>query len=123
MIGIVDYPSPQSLTIEVVPGSRQDIHIIRLQGPLTIHNFQEFQRLTRREPQPNVTLVDLREVPYLDSAALGTFVGIHVACEENGRKYALVGANDRLKALFDLSNVTDFLVIYDSLAEAEAKLL
>lgn len=118
----MDYPPPQSLTIEVLPGSRPDIQIVKLSGPLTIHNFHEFQDLTRREPFPHIMLVDLAEVPYLDSAALGTFVGIHVSCEENSRKYALVGANQRLKALFDLSNVAAFLVIYGSVAEAEAQL-
>jgi len=59
----------------------------------------------------------------MDSAALGTFVAIHVACEGTARKYALAGPNERLKNLFDLAYVRTFLVIYDSVAEAEAHLL
>ena len=40
-----------------------------------------------------------------------------------GRKYALVGANERLRSVFDLTRVATFLVVYESLAEAEANLL
>lgn len=118
----MEYPSPQLLSIEVVPGSKPGVTVIKLSGPLTIHNFQEFQDLARREPFPRVMLVDLKDVPYVDSSALGTFVGIHVSCEETGRKYALVGPNDRLRDLFDLSSVSTFMVIYGSQAEAEAAL-
>ena len=119
----MDYPPPQSLTVEVVPDNRADVTIFKLNGPLTVHNYTEFQEMTHKEPQPGVLIVDLTDVPYLDSAALGSFVGIHVACEGTGRKYALVGANDRLKSLFELSSVSAFLVIYDTMAEARAKLL
>lgn len=118
----MDYPTPESLTIEVVSGSHPGVQIVRLNGPLTIHNFHEFQELTRREPRPQVMIVDLKNVPYLDSAALGTFVSIHVACEGNSRRYALAAPNDRLKSIFDLSNVTSFLVIYNSAEEAEKEL-
>jgi anti-anti-sigma factor len=106
-----------------VPDDRADVKIFKLNGPLTVHNCSEFKEMTSREPAPQVMLVDLTDVPYLDSAALGTFVGIHVACECAHRKYALVGANPRLKNLFELSSVTTFLVIYDSMGEARAKLL
>ena len=119
---LVAYPPPQDLTIEVVSGSSPDVTIVTLHGPVTIHNFQEFQEFSHREPVPRVMIIDLHDVPYIDSAALGTFVGIHVSCENNDRKYALVGATERLKALFDLSNVTAFLAIYDSMAEAETAL-
>jgi anti-sigma B factor antagonist len=105
-----------------VPNARPDVKTIKLTGPITVHNFADFQELSRREPLPRIMLIDLSDVPYLDSSALGTFVSIHVSSEANGRKYALVGANERVKNLFELSNVTAFLVIYDTMAEAEAHL-
>jgi len=85
----VDHNPTQLLTIETRLGDNPDVKIVKLIGPLTIHNYDEFQELTRKKPFPQVLLVDLHEVPYIDSAALGTFVGIHVSCEESGRKYAL----------------------------------
>ena len=111
------------MTIEVIPDDDPDVKIIKLAGPLTVQNFAEFQEMTRREPRPRILIVDLTEVPYLDSAALGAFVGIHVSCEATNRKYALVGANGKLKSLFELSSVSAFLVIYDTMAEARANLI
>lgn len=118
----MEHHPTQTLTIEVLPESTADVKIIKLTGPMTIHNFFEFQELTRQKPYPNVTLVDVQGVPYLDSAALGSFVGLHVSCDGTGRKYALVGANDRVKNLFEMTHVHSFLVLYDSLAEAKAQL-
>ncbi len=117
-------PNPtQAVIIEVMPDPRPDVQILKLHGPLTIHNYYDFQDLTRKQPLPRLLFVDLSDVPYIDSAALGSFVGIHVSCEGTDRKYALVGSNDRLKNLFDLAYVRAFLVIYDSLAEAQAHLV
>ncbi len=118
----MEHNPTQTLTIEVIPDPRPDIKILRLTGPLTIHNFFDFQELTRQRPAPRVLFVDLSEVPYIDSAALGSFVGLHVSCESGKRKYALIGANDRLQTLFDLTHVKSFLIVYNSLAEAESAL-
>ncbi len=119
----VDLSPTQPLTIHEVPSVRPDTKIIKLVGPVTMHNFAHFQELTDKAVLPPILLVDLSEVPYIDSAALGSLVALHVACDGTDRKYALVGANNRLKNLFDLAYVRTFLIIYDSLAEAEAHLL
>lgn len=116
-------PSPtQPLTIQEIPTQNPGLKLIKLVGPVTFHNFSQFQELTQKDLLPAVLLIDLSEVPYIDSAALGSFVAIHVACEGTDKKYALVGANERLKNLFDLAYVRTFLVIYDSIPEAEGKL-
>jgi len=118
----VEQNPTQLLTIEIVPDERPDLKILKLNGPVTIHNFIEFQELARKQPLPRVLVVDLHDVPYIDSAALGSFVGIHVSCEATGRRYALVGANERLRNLFDLTHARAFLVTYDSVDEAAAQL-
>jgi len=119
----VDTSPTQPLTIQEISNARPGVKIIRLTGPVTIHNFSDFQELTEKDLLPQVLIVDLSAVPYIDSAALGVFVAIHVACDASGRKYALAGANERLKNLFDLAYVRTFLAIYDSVAEAETHLL
>jgi anti-sigma B factor antagonist len=116
------YPT-KAISVEALPGTREDITILKLSGPLTIHNFFEFQDLSRRKPEPPVLLVDLTDVPYIDSAALGSLVGIHVSCDRGNRKYALIGPNDRIKSLFTMTGVDRFLVTYGSVAEAETNLV
>lgn len=111
----------QPVRIEISPGSRPNVLLVKLSGPLTINNFFEFQELTRKAPSDQTLIVDLSAVPYIDSAALGCLVGLHVSSERTGRKYAIAGANERLKKMFDLVEVDRFLVLCDSVDEAEAK--
>jgi anti-anti-sigma factor len=119
IIGIVEHHPTQQVHVETTTGARDDVRIIKVRGPLTIHNFFEFQDIARKPPLPRVLLIDLEGVPYVDSAALGSFVGIHVSCDQAGRKYALIGVNERVKALFAMTGVAQFLVTRNNLAEAE----
>jgi anti-sigma B factor antagonist len=112
----------QKLRLEVSNGSSDKVQIIKVLGPLTGDNFLDFQVLTRKKPFPPIMLVDLTETPYVDSAALGSLVGLHVSCEASHRKYALVNANEQLHKLFEMTNVHSFLVHYNSVAMAEAAL-
>ncbi len=117
----MEHNPTQTLNIEIDMDASKGIKTLRLKGPATIHNLFEFQDVARKQPWPRVLLVDVSAVPYIDSAALGSFVGIHVSCEATKRKYALVGANERLKTLFELTHVRDFLVMYDTMDEALAQ--
>ncbi len=121
-MGTMNNEAPLAVTVDVQAGSRPDTTMIKVSGPLTIRNFFEFQDFTRSHKSP-VTIVDLAEVPYLDSAALGSLLGLHVSCGKDGRKYALVNVSDRLKTMFTVCGVQDVLVVYDTPEQAEAALL
>ena len=108
-------------TIEIEPGSREGVRILRVSGALTLNNFFAFQEATRAETVP-ITLIDLKGVPYMDSAALGCIISVHVACERTKRKYALVGVPARLRSLFSMAGVDGMLICYPDAAEAEAAL-
>ena len=54
----------------------------------------------------------------MDSAALGSIMGVHVSRQRVQRKYAVVGANARLETLFKVAGVMDLLVRYPNTAEA-----
>jgi anti-sigma B factor antagonist len=97
------------------------VEILKVSGPLTIRNFFEFQQ-TAREKTTNVLIVDFTDVPYIDSAALGSLVGIHVSCDRSGRKYAVVGINGRVQTVLEVSHVNEVLITYPTVADAEAAL-
>jgi len=67
-------------------------------------------------------LIDLTDVPYMDSASLGAIIGVHTSSERHQRHYALVGVSERLRTLFHVGGVERILVIYPSLEEAQQKL-
>jgi anti-sigma B factor antagonist len=118
----VEHHPTRDVRIETIACDREDICILKVHGPLTMHNFFEFQDLTRKQPPPRGLLIDLNDVPYIDSAALGALVGIHVSCDRGGRKYTLVNVPERVKALFAMTGVDRFLVTRETMAEAEAYL-
>ena len=111
----------EQVKVETRSGTRHDVRILKVTGPLTIRNFFEFQDISRRDTS-RALIIDLEDVPYIDSAALGSLLGIHVSCEKNGRKYALVNVTERLEKMFSVCGVNDVLVTYRTLPEAEASL-
>ena len=102
-------------------GTKEGVQILKVIGPLTIYNFFEFQDLTRKDTSP-ILIIDLGEVPFMDSAALGSLLGVHVSCEKHKRKYAVVNLPDRLKTMFAMAGVKDYLITYPTSADAEAAL-
>jgi anti-sigma B factor antagonist len=117
----MDVHPTTNAAVELLPGKSPETMILRLHGPLTIHNFFEFQDLTRKQ-NARVLLIDVTDVPYIDSAALGSLVGVHVSCENGKKRYAIIGPNDRLQKLFQVTSVSQFLITYPTVAEADAAL-
>jgi anti-anti-sigma factor len=113
--------SNPSVRVETVDGSRPGVAVIKVYGPLEITNYGEFEELMRRNESP-VLLVDLAEVPYIDSAVLGSMVAMHVACARNQRKYALVNANQRIQNMLTVSGVGEIIVSFTTVAQAESAL-
>jgi anti-anti-sigma regulatory factor len=73
--------------VESLEGSSPETAILKITGPLTIHNFFDFQDLARQQTAP-VFIIDLTDVPYIDSAALGSLVGEILEVEKivNGKR-------------------------------------
>jgi anti-sigma B factor antagonist len=101
----------EQLKIDVSRDLGTGVHVLKLSGPFLMANVFEFQAVVRDSPKPT-TIVDLSEVPYMDSAALGAVVGLHISSQRLGHKYALVGPSERLQSMFDLSGVRDLLVVF-----------
>jgi anti-sigma B factor antagonist len=69
--------------------------IFRLHGPLLLGNLFAFQSMVRSD-QSNLLIIDMTDVPYIDSAGIGCLVGAHVSRDHSGRRLAVVGASERL---------------------------
>jgi anti-anti-sigma factor len=105
--------------MEWLPESDPGIRVLRLSVPFTLNGVFDFQTAVRQRTQA-ATIVDLTDVPYMDSASLGSLLGLHVSCERDKRAYALVGVSDRLRTLFRVAGVTGMLAIADSMEQALA---
>ena len=110
------------LQIESTPGSRDDVRVLKLTGPFTLPSVFEFQSTVKGLTDPFV-IVDLKDVPFMDSAALGAIMFLHASLQKKQHHYAIVGASDRLRMLFKVTGVDEILVKYQTRQEAEAALL
>jgi anti-sigma B factor antagonist len=104
------------LTIDNTVGPAS-VRVLKLSGPFTLKDIWDFQAAARAATEP-ITIIDLTDVPYMDSAALGSIMGIHVSRHRVHHKYAVVGANERLETLFEVAGVAKLLVRYPTSAEA-----
>jgi len=118
----MDSSAQPALHIEIVAGSHEGERILKVRGPLVISNFFDFQQVAR-EDKSRLLIIDLAEVPYMDSAALGCVLGIHVSSGRKQNKYALINVAPRIESMFSISGVRDTLVMFPTLKEAEAALL
>ncbi len=107
------------LTIEEL-GARE-VRVLRLNGPLTLGTLFEFQNVVR-DGNPGNLILDLTDVPYMDSAGLGSILGAYASCQQRGHRFALAGLGDRVKTILRITRVDDLLPIYSTLQEAQQKI-
>jgi anti-sigma B factor antagonist len=110
--------------MQILPsqGARDGQKILSLKGPLTIQTTFDFQNAARAETSP-ILVVDLSEVPYVDSAGLGALVGVVVTAQRANRQVAFAAVNPRVKALMDMTKVSQLFRIYPTVQDAQASLI
>ena len=110
----------KALEIERVEDAGGSSVIFRLHGPLLLGNFFSFQSMVRSD-QSNLLIIDVADVPYIDSAGIGCLVGAHVSREHSGRKLVLAGASERLLGMLKATKVDQLFTMAPSVEEARAK--
>jgi anti-sigma B factor antagonist len=109
----------EPLQVEEVRGAPDGVRVLRLNGPVLLTNFFEFQAKVRASNSPTLIL-DLTGVPYMDSAGIGALVGAYVTHQKDGRHLALVGVTDRVRSAMQITRVEQFFHLYESVGAAEA---
>jgi anti-anti-sigma factor len=102
--------------IEQAPGTT----VLRLHGPLLLGNFFPLQTMVRADSS-NLLIVDVSDMPYIDSAGIGCLVGAHVSRENSGRKLIIVGANERLLTSLKVTKVEQLFKLAPTVEQAVAQ--
>jgi anti-anti-sigma factor len=111
----------EKLLVESLAGLKKGQRILQLKGPVTIATVFTFQSIVRADSTPTLIL-DFTGVPYMDSAGLGVLVATYIAHQRSGHKIGLVGTNDRVRALLQMTKVGELFPNYPTLAQAEESL-
>jgi anti-sigma B factor antagonist len=115
----MDYNPPMSaekLTYELSEGASPNEHIYHLNGPMVLGNMFAFQEVLRSESV--TTILDLTGVPYMDSAGLGVLTNSFVSHQKQGRKLLLVGVNERVQTLFQITKLDNLFSVFPTVEAA-----
>lgn len=110
------------LEIERVDDADGSSVVFRLHGPLLLGNFFSFQSLVRGN-QSDLLIVDVADVPYIDSAGIGCLVGAHISRENAGRKLIVVGATERLLNSLKATKVNQLFTFARTVEDARNRVL
>jgi anti-anti-sigma factor len=94
--------------------------VLRLHGPLLLGNFFPLQTMVRADSS-NLLILDVADMPYIDSAGIGCLVGAHVSRENSGRKLVIVGASDRLLTSLKVTKVDSLFTFAPTVEQAYAQ--
>jgi ABC-type transporter Mla MlaB component len=86
--------------------------------PFTLGNMLAFQSPGDDGP-PALNILDLKDVPYMDSAGLGMIVRHYVRCKSKGVRLIVAGAVPRVLDLFKLTKVDGLIPVTTTVEEAE----
>jgi anti-anti-sigma factor len=117
-------------TIERKEGKAPGTVIFRLCGPFTardmygtltpdaLHNMMSFQS-TPSEEIPAVNILDLTDVPYVDSTGLGMIVKHYVSCQGKGVRMIAAGVSPRVLELLRMTKVDSLIPMTATVEEAD----
>ncbi len=105
------------LTVERYAGVTDEQRVLLLHGPLTIETTPHFERAIRNE-HAETMILDLSDVPYIDSVGLGSLVATYVSHQKTGRCLVLTGVGPRVMKVLQVTKVNDFIMTFPTTWEA-----
>lgn len=108
------------LTIDRKDGKSPGTRVFCLSGPLTLRNLFELQSELRSAAPPPLTIIDITDVPYMDSAGMGLVMNHYVRCQTRGAKLVVAGANNRVMDLFKVTKVDTVLPLVATIEDADS---
>ena len=106
------------MDIAVDRGATGTTHILRLKGPLTISTLFGLQAALRDTGNAD-TVIDVTDVPYMDSAGLGTLLSHWAHTQHVSAKFAVTGVSPRIAVLLEVTKVNTVLPMFATAEEAD----
>lgn len=108
--------------IQVKTVNREGHSVIEVRGEVDLRSSPQLRELLidAVERADGPMLVDLSDVGYMDSSGVGTMVFIKREAERKGRKIVLIGLQQRVRSVFEITHLDKFFTIVDDLSEVDA---
>ena len=98
---------------------------LRLNGEITFDVAAELRRKVEEVLEGfsfSVLVVDLTDVPFMDSTGIGSLVALNSKVYGAGKRFALLRPGERVKKTLDLVKLLDFFIEAQDEAELDVKL-
>jgi len=99
-------------------GATGSTSILRLKGPLTLATLHALTESLREIGNVD-TVIDVSQVPYIDSGGLGAILGHWAQTKRTFHKFALTGATPRIHVLLEITKVNTVLPMFRTAEEAD----
>ena len=109
--------SGHEFAVERFEGVADHQRILLLHGPLTIETSKQFERAVRTE-NAETMILDLSDVPYIDSVGLGTLVATYVSHQKLGRFLVLTGVKPKVKKVLEVTNTQQLFMTFETTWQA-----
>ncbi|HCT57187.1 MAG TPA: anti-sigma factor antagonist [Gemmatimonas aurantiaca] len=100
----------------------EDVLTVAVDGQLIVTNRQEFKQaiLDAADQGVRIVIVDFTHTGYIDSSGLGALVSLSRRLRDVNGDLRLVGLNDDLRTLFELTRLDALFPLFASRADALA---
>lgn len=106
------------MNVEARSGTRPGLYVVKVSGPIQYGSLEPLQAAIQSAPA-HALILDLTDVPYMDSSAVGVLVQAYVSCRKAQRPLALVGVSSRVRNVLHLASVDILFTMFDTMSEAE----
>ena len=109
------------LRIQSREGAHAEYPVLSLAGALVAETAAELQEALHAAVAQTVIL-DLGEVPIVDSTGIGSLVQAHRSWQKSGRRLVLVAPGRQLLTLLEITHIREVFLIFATMEEAERSL-
>ena len=92
-------------------------------GAIDLHVSPELRASLRTiidEEKPKRLVVDLSQVPYIDSSGIAVLIGAMQALEHEGGTFVIAGAQEGVRMIFESAKLDQYFRLFDDVEAAVA---
>ena len=100
----------------ISPRESGGITVLELEGVMALSNEDTLVKAVTRlvDQGARKVILNLKNLPYLDSGGLGEVVRAYTACARHDGSLVMAYVHPRIRHLFEITKLTEVVVSYDS---------
>ena len=106
--------------MEVKSFDKEGVMVFQVNGEINISTSPELKKQFEKQPSKKI-VVDLTEVPYVDSSGLATLVEILKRTKLQGGNLGLSGLSDKVRSLFEITKLDKLFQVFKTQDDAVNK--